>query len=127
MSSVEVVAGWLAGLAILGLYVCIGMMLYLGYTKSNVLLTLFKNSPGAITCAAHPGASAVAKARMIGCVGLVLAFPRFHLKHRLVSAEDLDNFPPVLRRQLVALYWSILGSFALLALLVGLRVWGAFE
>lgn len=97
-----------------GMFVCLGIWLYLGYAKGDQLRELFKNSHPYITMGSGPHTGPQGKIRLVGSIGLVLALPRSFLKNGLVSAQDIDNFPPALRRKLVSLQWT-----AIVLLIIG--------
>ena len=80
----------------------------------------FQNSSSLITVATHKHTGPWGKLQLVGGIASAVTFPRFFLKHGLVSAEDISNFPLPLRRKRVALQWSIVGLIVTQALLVAL-------
>lgn len=101
-----------------GAIVVLGVVVYLGHTKGDILSDHFKNSSSVITIPALIDKGLRGKTRLVCSVSSVVTFPRFFLKHGIVSAEDLENFPKDLRRKLVVLQW------ALLTVLAGIMILG---
>ena len=120
MNTAELVVGSLCGLVLLGLSTCIGIALYLGYTQAEAMAAYFQNSSSLITVATHKHTGPWGELQLVGGIASAVTFPRFFLKHGLVSAEDISNFPLPLRRKRVALQWSIVGLIVTQALLVAL-------
>jgi hypothetical protein len=127
MTTAEFVIGSLCGAALLCMFIGNGVALYFGYTKTELLLESFKNSSSSITnvIRVHPGPWG--KLQLVGSACGVLTFPRFFIKHGILDAEDLDNFPLPFRRKLVLLQWSVIGSFSSLALLVSISKSGLLK
>lgn len=98
--------------------VVLGIGVYLGHTKGDVLSDHFKNSHPVITIPAFMDKGLRGKTRLVWSVSSVVTFPRFFLKLGIVNAEDLDNFPTDLRRKLVRL------QCALLTVLAGILILG---
>jgi hypothetical protein len=114
MSTVELIFGFLGASIILGLFILMGVMLHMAYTKEDVLLEYFKNSS---VSAPMKHSGLMGRLRFIGGVSALVTFPRIHLKHGRVSAEDLSNCPAPLKRKLVILQWAGIVLMSLLTLL----------
>ena len=127
MTTAEKIAGFLCGIPLASLVIGNVAALYLGYTKTDLLLEYFKNSSSSITNAVRLNAGPRSKLQLVGSACVLLTFPKFYIKHGILSAEDFDNFPRPLRRKLVVLQWSVISSFAVSAILVGLWKSGALK
>ncbi|PTR26982.1 hypothetical protein C8K63_103236 [Pseudomonas sp. GV085] len=100
-----------------GALVVFGVALHLGYTKGDALSEHFQNSSPLITVSARIDAGLRGKTRLVYSISSVVTFPQFFLKHGMVTAEDLDNFPHDLRQKLVVLQWTLLGVLSGMVLL----------
>ena len=118
MNTAELVVGGLCGLVIVCLFIWIGVALSMAYTRMDTMLDHLKKSPCAMSIASLSHGGPWGKLLLIGGVSGFITFPGFYLKRGRISAEDINNFPVPLRRQLVALQWTVIGLFAALALLV---------
>jgi hypothetical protein len=118
MNTAELVVGSLCGLVIVGLFIWIGVALYMAYTKMDVMLEHLRKSPSAMSITSLSQGGPWGKLLLIGGVSGFVTFPGFYLKRGSINAEDINNFPVPLRRQLVALQWTVIGFFVALALLV---------
>lgn len=101
----------------LGMFIWLGVMLHMAYTKKDILLEHFKNSS---ICAPMKHSGLMGRLRFIGGVSALVTFPRIHLKHGRASAEDLGNCPAPLKRKLVILQWAGIVLISLLILLWGI-------
>ena len=108
-----------------GIFICASIGIYLGYTKNTLFLKLFKNSRSLIPPDAMISGP-YAKLRLTASISLALTFPRFFMKRGL-SAHDLENFPPYLRRKLVALNRTMLGLSATMLILGALVTLGLLD
>lgn len=127
MTTAELVFGSLCGVVLISMFVWLAVALYLGYTKTGVLLDSFKNSSSAITISTRIHTGPWGKLQLVGSACSVVTFPSFFVKHGIAGAEDIASFPLSLRRKLVVLMWSAIGLFAALALLVALWESGALK
>jgi len=108
------------GLAIFGGgFFCIGISLYMAYTKMDFMLEHLKNC--SIVKARSPlkYGGPWGKLMLIGWIAGLFTFPEYYLKRGEASAEDLNNFPVRLRKKLVLLKMA---SFLLIAGLVVLFI-----
>ncbi|WP_433737860.1 hypothetical protein [Pseudomonas putida] len=120
MTKAEMIARFLFSIPLATLMIGNVIALYLGYKKTDLLLEYFKNSSSTITSAVSFNPGPRSKIQLVGSACVLLTFPRFYIKHGILSAEDFDNFPCPLRRKLVALQWSVIASFAALAVLIAI-------
>lgn len=120
MTTAELIVGGLCGAVLLGIYVWIGVALYLGYTKGEEFSKYLKNSSSLITVNTHKHTGPFGKLQLVGGTASVVTFPRFFVKRGLASAEDIEKFPISLRRKLIFLQWSVIGLLATLVFLVSL-------
>jgi hypothetical protein len=127
MTTAEIIAGFLCSIPLAILLIGNVIALYFGYTKTELLIGHFKNSSSTITNTVRIHTGPWGKLQLVGSACGVLTFPSFYIKHGILSAEDFDNFPRPLRRKLVALQWSVIGSFAALAILIALWKSGALK
>lgn len=113
MSTAGIVVSVLSCFVGAGLFICIAIALYLGCTQGEQMSKFFKNSASSITSATHRHSGPYGKIQLVGGIYFVVTFPRFFLKHGILDAEDIRNFPLHLRRKLVALQWGFIGGFYL--------------
>lgn len=113
MNTAGIVVGVLSCFVGAGLFICIAIALYLGYIQGEQMSKFFKNSASSITSATHRHSGPYGKIQLVGGIYFVVTFPRFFLKHGILDAEDIRNFPLHLRRKLVALQWGFIGGFYL--------------
>lgn len=117
MSTAGIVVGILSCIVGVGLFICIAIALYLGYTQGEQMSKCFKNSASSITSATHRHSGPYGKIQLVGGISFVVTFPRFFLKHGILDAADARNFPLHYKRKLIALQWSFIGVFISMALL----------
>ncbi len=127
MTTAEIIAGFLCGIPIAGLMIGNVIALYFGYTKTELLLDHFKNSSSTITNTVRIHTGPWGRLQLVGSACVLVTFPRFYIKHGILNAEDFDTFPLPLKRKLIALQWSVIGSFAALAVLITLLKSGALK
>lgn len=87
----------------------------------------FKKSSSLITLHTHKHKGPFGKLQLVGGIASVVTFPRFFVKRGIASAEDIEKFPPQLRRKLIFLQWSVIGLFTALVFLVSLWESGALK
>ncbi|MNF67484.1 hypothetical protein D3C76_862300 [compost metagenome] len=127
MTTAEMIAGGLCGLAFVFVLVGNCFALHLGYTKREFLLGHFKNSSPSISNAARIHKGYWGRLQLVGSACMVLAFSGFFIKHGILSVQDFAGFPRLLRWKLVVLQWSVIVSFTVMALLVALWKSGALK
>lgn len=92
-----------------GIFIWIGICLYLAYTKMDLILEHLQNSPAITIRAPLRHGGPWGKLLLIGGISGIVTFPGFHLKRNQLSTQDLANFPIELRRKLVYLHWGAIG------------------
>jgi hypothetical protein len=120
MAAAELIVGSLCGVVLLGIYVWIGVALYLGYTMGEELSKYLKNSSSLITIDTHKHTGPFGMLQLVGGIASVVTFPRFFIKRGIASAADIESFPLPIRRKLIILQWSVIGLLATLVFLVSL-------
>ncbi|AWY44128.1 hypothetical protein DKY63_31150 [Pseudomonas putida] len=60
--------------------------------------------------------------QLVGGIAFVVAFPGFFLRHGIVNAEDIKNFPLSLKWKLVALQWGFMVVFISMGVLVSIGI-----
>ncbi|MFY0732402.1 hypothetical protein [Pseudomonas sp. NFX15] len=127
MTTAEFIVGGLCGLVIVGLFIWNGVMLYIAYTKMDLMLDHCRKSVSIMGIASLGHAGPWGKLMLVGGISGFLTFPGFYLKRGCIDADDVNNFPESLRRQLVALHWTVIGLFILMAVLVSLSKSGVLK
>lgn len=120
MTAAELVVGSLCGVVLIGLYIWIGITLYLGYTKGEEMSAYFKKSSSLITLHTNKHKGPLGKLQLVGGIAGVVTFPRFFIKRGIANAEDVESFPLSFRRKLIFLQWSVIGLLTTLVFLVSL-------
>lgn len=120
MTTVEMIARFLCVIPLAILLIGNVIALYLGYTKTDLLLEHFKNSSSTIANTVRFNTGPWGKLQLVGSACVLLTFPRFYIRHGILNAEDFANFPYPLKRKLVALQWSVIWSFAALSVLIAI-------
>ncbi|CAI8990821.1 hypothetical protein EMIT0P218_70258 [Pseudomonas sp. IT-P218] len=120
MTTAEMVVGSLCGIPLTSLIIGDVWILYVGYTKCELLLECFQNSSSSFTNIVRMHTGSWGRLQLVGSACGVLTLPSFYIKHGILSADDFENFPRPLKRKLIALQWSTFGSFASLELLITL-------
>lgn len=92
-----------------GIFLWIGVCLHLAYTKMDLILGHLKNCSAVMVRAPLQHAGPWGKLLLVGGISGIVTFPGFYLKRGELSAEDLANFPALLKRKLVVLQWSLIG------------------
>ncbi|WP_162634946.1 hypothetical protein [Pseudomonas putida] len=122
MTTTTLVVDGLVCIVIVALFVCIGFALYLGYTQGERLCGYFKNSSSSITSVTRNSSGPYGKMQLVGGIAFVVAFPGFFLRHGIVNAEDIKNFPLSLKWKLVALQWGFMVVFISMGVLVSIGI-----
>ena len=123
MTTAEFVLGWFCVLVIVGMFVWIGIALYMAYTKMELMLAQLKNCSAVMSLAQFRQGGPWGKLLLVGSISGFVTFPNFYIKRGGFSAEDISNFPLSLKRKLVVLQWvgiGLLSAMAVLAVLVTL-------
>ena len=105
-----------------GLIINIGRSLYLAYTQKNFILSHLENCKLVKRWAFMSRVGPWGRMVFIGTVSGLLASPRIQIILGEANAEDIENFPPSLRRLITTLYtmlWILL--IVLLGLIFSLR------
>lgn len=128
MSQVEFVLVLLGGAVLLMIFIWMGVALYLGYAKIDVIMSHLENSSSATALTYYRSLGAWGRVYFISRVAEIVAFPSDFIKRGSLSVEDLNGLPVSLRNTLVIWRWGVLVLFALLLLLGGVSEvidWGA--
>lgn len=118
MITAKLIIGCLGGLVIICQFICIGVALYLSYTKGDLMSSHFKSSSSLLAFGIYKSTSLHGRLLLVGSISSILTFPGFFLKRGLANAEDIDSFPLSLKRKLVMLQWSFIGLVVSMILLV---------
>jgi hypothetical protein len=89
-----------------GILIIIGISLHLAYTKMDVMLNHLQNCPAVMIRAPLRNGGPWGNMFLLGAIMGVMTTPRLYLRDGGASAEDLKNFPAVLRRKLIVLQWT---------------------
>lgn len=89
-----------------GLIACIGFTLYLAYTKIEVLLGCFQNSPAVLSLAHLRSSGPWGRLMVVGGISGFVTFSDFYIKRGRISVDDIKNLPLLLRQRLIVLQWS---------------------
>lgn len=92
-----------------GIFLWIGICLHPAYTKMDVMLEHFKNSPAIMAWAPMRQGGPWGKLLLIGGISGLVTFPSYQLKRGQLSVDDLASIPPALKRKLVRLHRSAIG------------------
>jgi hypothetical protein len=127
MSTGQLVIGYLGGLVLFSMFICIVVMLYLAHTKMDMLLRLFPNSTGVKTLEPLRHAGIWGKLMLIGGITGYVAFPRLYLKNGQLSCEDLQAIPNSLRFKLAVMHWILVTLLLAMFALFFIRKSGFFN
>ena len=116
MTTTMFVVGYISALVFICMFACLGVGLHIYYTKKDLIIEHMKNSSAVHSPTGAGGLRE--KLQFVGGVSTALTFSRFYLKHGMISADDLENFPKPLRRKLIVLQWTGMGSLIAMALLL---------
>ncbi|WP_223526710.1 hypothetical protein [Pseudomonas sp. BF-B-26] len=120
MTNTARLVGYLCGADILGLFILLGVALHLAYTKMDTMLSHLNNCPAVMVREPFKNGGPWGRLFLLsGIIGVVTA-PHIYLRDGGASAEDLMNFPALLKRRLILIKrgaWGLLcamGAFVLL-------------
>lgn len=85
----------------IGIFISIGVTLYLSYTKIDLMLGCFKNSPAVINLSLLLGSGWWGRLYVMGGITSVLVFPHIYLRDGGAIASDIESFPIDLKRRLI--------------------------
>ncbi|MCF6763392.1 hypothetical protein [Pseudomonas fragi] len=126
MSSADFVIGYLCGVVIICLFMCIGIALHMAYTKMELMLGYLKNCTAIMVRAPLKNGGPWGRLLLIGSISGIITFPSFYLGRGELSKDDLINFPAHLKRKLVLLQWCIISLMSCMVLLVVIGKSGMF-
>ena len=106
-----------------GIFICLGIGLYLAYTKINVMLGHLKNCPAVTIRAFLINAGPLGRLYVLAFIMGLMVIPGNCLRDGGASAEDLKNFPPDLRYKLAILLKTI---WVLVVVMCGLGIYAKF-
>ncbi|MGO4003305.1 hypothetical protein ABVN23_19700 [Pseudomonas fluorescens] len=103
-----------------GIFIWIGINLHLAYTKMDYMLEHLKNCSLIKTLTPLNQGGPWGKFLLVGGISGVLTFPGMYIKRGNADADDIKNFPALLKRKLVVLHWVcitlLIGLFTLFIL-----------
>jgi hypothetical protein len=102
-----------------GIFIWIGVAMYLAYSKMELMLSHFKNSPTITVRIFLIRAGILGRLHIFGLMMGLMVMPGIFLRKGGVSAEDLKSFPADLKRTLVVMQWV---NWGLLLVALGLFV-----
>ncbi|WP_223515801.1 hypothetical protein [Pseudomonas sp. GL-B-19] len=88
-------------IVVVGIFTLLGFMLYIAKTKIDIILSSLQNSPFSITLITLWHGGPGGRIRMVGEVCGILWRPKYHIQSGLLDPQDIENFPPKLKRQLL--------------------------
>lgn len=118
MNTAELVVGGMCGVVIALLIVWIGVAMYIGHTKMDLILENLKNSSAGVKLAALKHGGAWGRLLLVGGASGLVTFSNFYTRRGTLSVGDVSNFPAPLRQKLVLMQWSaivLLSAMAVLA------------
>ncbi|WP_092315778.1 hypothetical protein [Pseudomonas saponiphila] len=95
----------LGAVALSGIFVWVGVCLYLAYTQVYEFLERLKHCSAVMSLAPLRQGGPWGILLLVGGVTSIVTFPRVYLKHGDVSVEDLINFPRKLKNNFAVLQW----------------------
>lgn len=104
-----------------GIFICLAVALHLAYTKMDFMLEHLKNCPAVMTQVPLRHGGLWGRLLLVGWISGVLTFPGYYLKRGGVSVEDLNNFPPPLKRKLKWIKWTSIALLAAMVFLFAIR------
>lgn len=121
MNTEKLVFGCLGGILVVGAIVWIFIALCIAHTKMDLMLKHLKNSSLISALAKLKQGGIWGRLLLVGSISGVLAFPAFYIKRGRANAEDISQFPVLLKRKLVVLQWGgiVLMSASVLLFLIG--------
>jgi hypothetical protein len=117
MSTAEFIFGCICGVAGLGMFIWLAVVLHMAYTQLDLMVEHLKNSQAVMTSASLRKGGPWGKLMLVGTISGAVTFPDFHLRKGKLDQNDLSSFPLPIKRKLVILQWSGMGLFCLLGLL----------
>jgi hypothetical protein len=106
-----------------GIFVWIGIALYLAYTKMDLMLAHLKSCPAVTIRAPFKNGGPGGRLFVLGAIMGLMTVPRLYLRDGGASAEDLKNFPADLKRKIIILHRT---GWVLLLVMCGLGVYAMF-
>lgn len=93
------------GGVVLGLFIWIGVGLYMANTQLDLMLGHLKNCPSVNRLVSLKHGGLWGKLLLVGSISGVVTFPGFYLKRGEVIDADLTQFPEQLKRKLILFQW----------------------
>lgn len=116
MNTAQVVVACVGAVTLLGMLAWIGVVLYLAWTKADEYASYFQNSLFIKLKVTSRRDSLSLQLWYIGSIASCVTFPRRLIERGELSAEDLNNLPPKMKRTFLLIHWASLGLFTTLML-----------
>lgn len=126
MSKTEIVIGYLSGAVLVAICIWIALMLHVAYTKMDFILEHLQNCKAIMVLAPLRQGGPWGNLMLTGGIAGIITFHGFYLKRGELSMDDLQAFPPLLKRKLIIMHWSALALMAALIFLVLIARSGLF-
>lgn len=110
--------GYLSGAVLMAIGIWIALMLHVAYTKMDFILEHLKNCKAIMALAPLRHGGPWGNLMLTGGIAGIITFHGFYLRRGELSIDDLQAFPPLLKRRLIIMHWSALGLMATLFSLV---------
>lgn len=116
MSTPYLIHGCVGALILLGMLFWLAFALYLAKTRAIEFTKYFPNSLLIKLSAPSKHDGITSQLRYIGALGSYITFPSGHIKRGEISATDLLQLPPRIRRLFKIMHYTALGLIASLIL-----------
>lgn len=89
-----------------GSLICLGVGLIISYTKIDMMLSHLKNCVNITERAFFlKNMGPWGRLHLLGMIVGAMVWPTRHIRYEGASAEDIENFPVDIKRNLIILYW----------------------
>jgi hypothetical protein len=104
---------------VVAIFVWLGIALYVAYNKMDMMLGHLKNCSAVTMRTPFKNGGPGGRLFLLGAIIGLMTMPHIYLRHGVANAEDLQNFPPDLKRKLIILQTV---GWALMLVMIGMAV-----
>lgn len=118
MTITQFVVGYICGAVLISIFIWIAVGLHMAYTKMDIMLSHLKKSSVIADLTPLRKNGPLGKLLLVGSISGVLTFPAMYIRRGTVNADDIKNFPRILKRKLIIMQWMGITLMSALAISV---------
>ena len=118
MTITQFVVGYICGAVLISIFIWIAVGLHMAYTKMDIMLRHLEKCSVIADLTPLRKNGPLGKLLLVGSISGVLTFPAMYIRRCNVNADDVKNFPRILKRKLIIMQWMGITLMSALAISV---------